>query len=291
MRVIRDGFYGSVRSSRHAESENDSGREKHEAVSYAFSEGLEHGYPCQYEQRDAHDSCRIRNERVSVREERLVVDDESARRDSERGEEPQRGESENERKDSVESERNEPADSFCETNAHARSPVRTVFKHGFPLGCLRNLGIFYFRAVLHENGKHEIRENARSVEEKKNNEEEPDKDRIDVEFVSEARAYSEDYPFRTVAIERGFQIRADGLLHFIEIPLRFLLDVGEYVFGFSEFVHYLYAVTLGSFRGKQGKFFGNTVFDIFEIFRSDSVFFNVAPYAGKVVREERFRAV
>ena len=202
MRVIRDGLNGSVRSCGHAEGEYDSGSEEREAVSHAFSEGFEHGYPCQNEQRDADDSRGIRNERMRVREERLVVDDESARSDSERGEEPQRGESENERKDSVKSERDEPADSFCETNDHARRPVRNAFEYGFPSDGFRGARVFHFRSVFHEKGEHEIRENAGSVEKEENYEEEPDENRIDVEFVSKSRAHSENNSFRAVAIER-----------------------------------------------------------------------------------------
>lgn len=227
----------------------------------------------------------------------LVVDDDAACRYSERGEESERNE---EQRSGHESEKQESDD--CHGEIHAslqglhrffRNRTYGVRSRGYALTHPlfgERLGIFDFRPVFHEDGQGQVGEDPRSVKKEKEDEQEADEKRIDVEFFPESSAHAENHPLRTVAVEGRFHVSLDGARDFGKAGSFRFWSVGENVFGFSEFVHDAYRVRFRTFDAHVGEFFREAVFDVLRVFAADPVGIHVTADAFEIILEERFCA-
>lgn len=227
----------------------------------------------------------------------LVVDDDAACRYSERGEESERNE---EQRSSHESEKQESDDRDGEIHASLQG-LHRFFRNrtddprsrGYAFSdfsfreCFR---IADLRPVLHEDGQSQIGEDPRSVKEEKEDEQESDEKRIDVEFFPESRAYAENHSLRAVAVERRFHVPFDRARDFGKAGSFRFRSVGENVFGFSEFVHDAYRVRFRAFGAHVGEFFREAVFYVLRVFAADAVGVHVSADAFEIILEERFGA-
>lgn len=291
---IRQGLKGSERSSRNRSCQDDSRRDDDGAVREFLSEGSEPRNPCENEERR---SCRRRGIGkgwMRSSEDVLVFYDDSAQRDSECRKESDGRHCQKER----EKRKEEKSHDTEERPENRQRRFRGFRRNGRERGCdLTNaffdaffrerLGIFDFRSVFHEDGQDEVRENPRSVEEEQEDEEEADEERIDVEFVPEPGADSEDHALGAVAVERRFHVVLHGPREIADAGGLHFRRVGENVFRFSDFIYDANGVGFRAFRPDGGKFLRQSVFYVVGVFAADAVGRYVAMDAFEVLVQKR----
>lgn len=296
LREVRHGFErsessGGDRSRQyHARDDDDRG------VGELFSERAESGYPREHEERRSRGGGGVGERRMRSSEEVLVFDHDSAHRNAERREERNRSEGEKQREERKEEEAHDTEEDAEKRQYRLRGFRRDGRQRGRDVADAffdplfgERLRIPDLRSVFHEDSEHEVRDDARSVEEEQEYEKEADEERVDVEFVAEPRAHSENHALRAVAVEGGFHVVLHGIRDIAEPRALVFRSFREGVFRLSDFVHYAHGVGFGAFSAHCREFFGQPVFDVLRVFGADSVGGDVRADSFEVFAQKRLR--